>query len=254
VSLLSRIADVFRGERPIRDIDKDLAAHSDGAVEHGPDPVDARRAFGSQLRRRESGRDARFIAWLDSLRADAVFGWRQLNKHKATSAAAILSLGLAIGACTAAFRLIDALFLRPLPISDPQRLYVVSRPGGGRGDGWEHMRFRRMRAAMKEQADLIAVSFPEQTDLAYASGQEMEQAYLQYVSGWMFRAFGLRPHLGRLLAEDDDLEPGTHPVAVLSYNYWTRRFRRDPKAIGSTLTIARKYGMGSDLYDIVGVA
>src|SRR5258708_11791866 len=111
-------------------------------------------------------------AWLDSVRADVVFGWRQLNKHKVTSAAAILSLGLALGACSAAFRLIDALFLRPLPISDPQCLYVVSRRGDGLGDGWEHMRFRRMRATMKDQADLIAVSFPEQTDLAYASDRE----------------------------------------------------------------------------------
>lgn len=111
------------------------------------------------------------VAWFDSLRADAVFGRRQLSKHKVTSAAAILSLGLAIGASTAAFSLVDALFLRPLPIRDPQSLDVVSRPGA---DGWEHMRFRRMRAAMKDRADLIAVSFPEQTDLTYASGLAME--------------------------------------------------------------------------------
>ena len=191
---------------------------------------------------------------LDSLRADAVFSWRQLKKHKTTSAASILSLGLALGACTAAFRLIDALFLRPLPISDPQRLFVISRPGSGRGDGWEHVRFRKMRTAMKNQADLIAVSFPEQTDLTYAGGQGIEEAYVQYVSGWMFRSFGLQPASGRLLTEDDDLHPNAHPVAVLSYRYWTRRFGRDPKAVGGTVTIARKYGMGSDLYDIVGVA
>ena len=188
---------------------------------------------------------------LDSLRADIVFGWRQLNKRKITSAAAILSLGLAIGASTAAFRLVDALFLRPLPISDPQRLYVVSRPGS---DGWEHMRFRRMRAAMKDRADLIAVSFPEQTDLAYTSGEAMEKANLQYVSGWMFRSFGLRPALGRLLNEHDDLNPGAHPVAVLSYDYWTRRFERDAKVVGSNVSIARKYGVGSEIFDIVGVA
>ncbi|HEY3940676.1 MAG TPA: ABC transporter permease [Bryobacteraceae bacterium] len=198
------------------------------------------------------------IRRLESLRADIVFGWRQLNKHKITSAAAILSLGLAIGACTAAFRLMDALFLRPLPISEPQRLYVISRPGSGFGDGWEHMRFRRMRAAMKDHADLIAVSFPEQTDLRFASdqgsGQGMEKAYVQYVSGWMFRSFGLRPALGRLLTEEDDLEPGAHPLAVLSYDYWTRRFERNPKVIGSTITIARKYGVGSEVFDIIGVA
>jgi len=78
------------------------------------------------MRQRESSRDAQLIVWLDSLRADAVFGWRQLNKRKATSAAAILSLGLAIGACTSAFRIIDALFLRPLPIANPDGLYGVS--------------------------------------------------------------------------------------------------------------------------------
>ena len=112
------------------------------------------------------------IAWLDSLRADAIFGWRQLNKHKTTSAAVILSLGLAIGACTAAFRLFDALFLKPLPISDPKRLYTSSRSEGGFGDGWEYMRFLNMRAAMKGEADLIAVSFPEQTDLCVFRNRE----------------------------------------------------------------------------------
>ena len=62
----------------------------------------------------------------------------------------------------------------------------------------------------------------------------MEKAYLQYVSGWMFGSFGLRPALGRLLTENDDLKPGAHPYAVLSYDYWTRRFGRDPKVIGRT--------------------
>ena len=194
------------------------------------------------------------IAWLDSVRADAIFSWRQLNKHKTTSAAAILSLGLAIGACTAAFQLFDALFLKPLPISDPKRLYTISRSEGGFGDGWEYMRFLKMRAAMKGEADLIAVSFPEQTDLAYGSSETVESAYVQYVSGWMFRSFGLRPELGRLLSDDDDREPGAHPIAVLSYDYWTRRFGRNPKVVGSTVRITRKYGIGSDIFEVVGVA
>ena len=51
----------------------------------------------------------------------------------------------------------------------------------------------------------------------------MEKAHLQYVSGWMFAAFGLRPALGRLFTENDDLEPGANPVAVISYDYWSRR-------------------------------
>ena len=60
----------------------------------------------------------------------------------------------------------------------------------------------------------------------------MEKAQVQYVSGWMFDAFGLRPAAGRLLTEDDDLKPNAHPYAVLSHDYWTRRFGQDPKVVG----------------------
>jgi predicted permease len=104
-----------------------------------------------------------------------------------------------------------------------------------------------MRAAVKEQAELIAISYAERTDLTYRSDQEMERAYLQYVSGWMFDSFGLRPALGRLLSESDDLQPGAHPYAVLSYEYWTRRFGQDPKVLGRT------FRLGDRLYEIVGV-
>ncbi len=76
----------------------------------------------------------------------------------------------------------------------------------------------------------------------------MEKAYRQYVSGSMFGAFGLRPAAGRLLTENDDVTPGAHPVAVLSYDYWTRRFGQDPKVVGRT------FRMGDDIYQIVGVA
>ena len=251
----SRIANVFRGERVSREIDEELSSHIEEAIAEGRDPGEARRAFGSALRRREESRDIRLIAWLDSLRADAVFGWRQLMKRKVTSAAAILSLALAIGACTAAFRLIDALLLRPLPVSQPQRLYAVSRQEfrlswDGKAhiyDGWAYPAFRLMRAEVKDQADLIAVSGVNRTDLTYASDQETEKAVVQYVSGWMFNSFGLRPAAGRLLTEDDDRELGAHPYAVLSDDYWTRRFQGDPKVIGRT------FRMGNRLYEIVGV-
>src|ERR1700683_4701317 len=127
MSLWSRITNVFRGEGPSRDIDEELQSHIAEALEQGRDPTEARRAFGSPLRHREQSRDVRLIAWLDSLRSDVIFGWRQLAKRKVTSAAAILSLGLGIGACVSAFRLIDALLLRPLPIAAPQRLYSLYR-------------------------------------------------------------------------------------------------------------------------------
>jgi len=254
MSLWSRIGNVLRGDRLNREIDEELEAHVEEAIARGRDPIEARSAFGSALRHRENSRDVRLVAWLESLRADAVFGFRQLKKTKITSAAAILSLALAIGACTSAFRLIDALLLRPLPVANPERLYDLSRQGiGPEGkpqtfDGWAYPDFQLMRAAVADQAELFAVSYAEPVDLTYKSDEEMERAYLQYVSGWMFPALGLRPALGRVFTGNDDLKPGGHPYAVLAYDYWTHRFGQDSHVIGRT------FRMGNELYQIAGVA
>jgi predicted permease len=254
MSLWSRIANVFRGVDPNREIDEELQSHIEEAIEQGRDLAEARRAFGSPLRHREESRDVRLIAWLDSLRADAIFGWRQLMKRKATSAAAILSLALGIGACTSAFRLIDALLLRPLPVAEPQQLYALSRQGGelvggkpATFDSWSYIGFQQMREAVKDQAELLAISYAVRTDLTYRSDQEIEKASVQFVSGRMFPAFGLQAAAGRLLTANDDLKPGAHPYAVLSYDYWARRLGRDPKVIGRT------FRMADNLYEIVGV-
>lgn len=204
-------------------------------------------------RSREQSRNIRLGVWLDSVRADFVFGWKQLRKRKGTSAAAILSLAVGIGSCVAAFRLIDALLLRPLPISGADRLYLVAREGVGPGgdlrisESCEYPLFRLMRSAVQNDADLIAVSYADRVDLSYTSDEEMEKAYRQYVSGSMFSSFGLRPSVGRLFTPADDHTLGAHPVAVLSFDYWSRRFDRDPSVVGRTLRI------GNDLFEIVGV-
>lgn len=254
MSFWSRVVNVFRGDRLNHEIDEELESHIQEAIEHGRDPAAVRRAFGSTLRHREESRDVRLLTWVDSLRADAIFGLRQLNKNKIASGAAILSLALAIGACTSAFRLIDALLLRPLPVVEPEGLYILSRHGAGFDgkpgtfDEYPYPLFRQLRGAVNDQAELLAISFEERIDLTYASDQEMEKAHIQYVSGSMFGTFGLRPVLGRLFAESDDVTPGAHPVAVLSHDYWTHRFGQDPKVIGHT------FRLGNDLYQIVGVA
>jgi len=74
MSLWSRITNVLRPGRLNREIDEEFASHMEEAVAHGRDPRESRRAFGSALRKREESRDIRLITWLDSLRADAVFG------------------------------------------------------------------------------------------------------------------------------------------------------------------------------------
>src|SRR5215510_2206652 len=126
MSLWSRIANVFRRDSLNREIEEELQSHLAEAIAEGRDPAEARRAFGGLLHHRERSRDIRLIPWLESIYADSVFAWRQIVKRKTTSAAAILSLALAIGACLAAFRLMDAMLFRPLPVAGSDRLYAVT--------------------------------------------------------------------------------------------------------------------------------
>ena len=254
MSFWSRISYVFRGDRLNREIDEEFAAHMEEAIAAGEDPSEVRRTFGSPLRLREQSREVRIAGWLDNLRADLIFGWRQLLKRKVTTAAAVLSLALAMGSCTAAFRLIDALLWRPLPVANADRLYSLSRSCIGFNgtfqtfDGWAYPDFKLMSAAVEGKAQLIAVSYPDRYDISYGSDEEVEKPYIQYVSGSMFSAFGLKPALGRLLEASDDGAPRSAPYAVLSYDYWSNRFGRDPAVIGRT------FRMGNDTIQIVGVA
>jgi putative ABC transport system permease protein len=256
MSLWSRVANVFRGDQVSREIAEEMESHIAEAVEQGRDPDEARLALGrdyQQRQQREASYEVRTVGWLALLRADILFGYRQLKRNKVTSAVAILSLALAMGACIGAFRLMDALLWRPLPVANAERLYALSREVFDlqgkpiRSDMWAYPSFSLMRDAVKDQAELIAVSPASRTDLTYGSDQDMEKANVQYVSGSMFQAFGLRPALGRLLAESDDRTPGSHPYAVLSYDYWTQRFGQDPHIVGRTM----RYG--KELYEITGV-
>lgn len=253
MSLWSRLTNALRPGRLEGDLEEEMQSHLAEAAQQGRDPQEARRAFGPQLQQREHSRDLKIAAWLDSLRADTVFSWRQILKNKAVFGAAILSLALATGACTAAFRLVDALLLRPLPVAHPERLYTYAyqeedaKGSKDIGDGCSYPLFRRLREAGKADAQVMAISYPGRADLTYGSDQEMEKTLRQFVSGNTFDVFGLRPALGRLLGAADDVKPGAHPVAVISHDYWVRRFGGDPSAIG------RKFRLGLDSFEIVGV-
>jgi len=256
MSLWSRISNALHTERLNREIDEELQSHIEEAIAAGRDPDEARRTFGSILRQREASHGIRVAGWLESVLADVSFGWRQLCRNKLTSAAAVLSLALGIGSCVGAFRLIDALLWRPLPISDSSKLYVLSRKmiglyGKPIEDGyWATPELKVMRDAVKDQADLIAISDADRTDITWATdgaGDDLEKAHVAYVSGNMFAVFGLEPTLGRLLIPADDRARGAGPYAVLSWDYWNHRFGRDPHVLGRSLRI------GDQTFEIVGV-
>jgi hypothetical protein len=157
--------------------------------------------------------------------------------------------------------------LRTLPVSQPERLFylavnTIDREGHpDYRDDFDYPAFRRYRDAVADRADLMVVGISAPQDVVFASADEPEKVYRQFVSGNVFAVFGLQPALGRLLTPNDDLTPGAHPVAVLSYDYWTRRLARDPAVLGKTLRMGRDaviigktLSQGNDRFEIVGVA
>lgn len=254
MSWIGRLSNVFRQQRLNREIEEELASHIEEAVERGTSAEEARKALGSTLRNREHSRDIKLLPWLDSLTSDIVFGWRQLRKRPVVSAAVILSLTLAIGATTAAFRLVNAVLLRTLPVADPQRLFYAATthvdPNGHLDyrDDFDYPTFRRYSEAVADRAELMVAGRVSSRQIAvFSSVSGEERVHRQYVSGNLFPVFGLQPAIGRLLTPDDDRIPGGHPVAVLSYNFWTHRFGRDPGVVGATFRIGR------DTFTIIGV-
>ena len=258
---LQRLLGSVRRTRTDRDLAEELELHMQLAREEeerrGHSPSNAARKtriqWGGASQAMDALREQRGVPWISAFSSDVVFGWRQLNKHRMSSAAAILSLGLAIGATTAAFRLVDAVLLRKLPVANPDNLLYVSFTSTDsqnrveERDDFDYPTFQRYARAIGNRAELMVVGMSAPEDVTVGASDEPERVFKQYVSGNVFPAFGLQPAAGRLLVVADDDNPAAHAVAVISYDYWERRFGRDPKAIGQTLR------RGRQPYEIVGV-
>ena len=150
---------------------------------------------------------------------DVKYGGRILAKHPIVTAAAILSLGLASGASIAAFGLIDALILRPLPVRQPERLaYLAMRnveAGANEVDSFSYPLFQRLDEAARPHAELFGASYPWPHSASIDRTQsEDERASAQWISGRAFGVLGITPAVGRVLTADDDRNPGQSPVAV----------------------------------------
>lgn len=250
MSWFSRLVNVVRGRRLDRDLADEIGFHLEARaadlVKEGLSVEEANRRalqqFGNQLRVRESSRDVKVMPWLDSILRDIGFGVRLCRRYRAVTAAAVISLSLAIGACAAAFSLIDALILRPLPVDDPRSLiYVAQRAPADTRDGlsFNYPLFGQLREASRSHVRLFAMSDQARRDASFDGG-EPERVYGQWVSGDAFALLGVKPAIGRLLTSADDVNPGQHPVAVLSHDFWMRRFGGSVDVLGRWVTIRDK--------------
>jgi predicted permease len=194
---------------------------------------------------------------IHALAQDVRYGLSLLRTKAAVTLAAIGSLALAIASTTVAFSLLDAIVLRPLPVSHPEELTLLSylspddMAQAHETGSFSYPYFERAREAAKPMASVFAMSaqFPREitVDQRGSEPAEPELAYAQHVSGDAFNLLGLRPALGRLLLPSDDVRPGDHAVAVISHDYWRRRFQSDPNVLQRHLTIGKRE------FQIIGV-
>src|SRR5437899_2866347 len=249
-----RLRSLFRRARQDRELDAEMSAHLELAIEEnlerGLSPAEARRQalvrFGGPQQVKESHREARGLPLLETLLQDFRFALRMLRRSPGFALVAIFCLTLGIGANAAVFSWMEGLLFRPYPaVAHQERLLALTGTA---------------------QADRTALSWPDFLDLqrncklfdaffvskimgtTLSIGDRAQVATGSIVSSNYFPALGVHPILGRAFDPNEDVGRGAHPVTVISYQLWKERFAGDPQIIGKTQR------MNGVLHTIIGVA
>jgi len=175
-----------------------------------------------------------------TLSGDLRLALRGLRRSPLFASVAILSLALGIGANTAIFTLIDQILLRKLPVKEPDRLVMLYQQGAHMGSNMgQRMHSYPVYQDFQQRAEPLAeVLCRRLMPASVAIDNQTERVQAEMVSGNYFTMLGVKPAAGRVFSsqEDDQVYRG-HPVVVLSYDYWTTRFSRDPTVIGKKILV-----------------
>lgn len=182
---------------------------------------------------------------MDTLIADLRYAVRLLRKSPAFALVAIGTLALGIGATTAIFSTVDAVLIRRLPYTDPNRLVMVweeasfaglpkNTPAPGNYTDWQ----RRARSF----SDIAAT---RGTTASLTGDGAPEQVRGRGVTANFFRVLGVTPRLGRTITAEEDRAGAA--VVVISHRLWQRRYAGDPSIVGRTLL------MNDNRYEVIGV-
>lgn len=207
----------------------------------------ARVELGQPSTQGERYREAIGLAPFDSLMGDLRYGLRSLFKNPGFSIVAVLSLALGIGATTSMFSLIYAVLLHPVPYADWQRLtypIYLNQDQPSSPERWFGLTSSQYRELL--QAKSIESASGIMTANGEITGHELpEDVFVNYVTENIGEFTGMPALLGRTLQLSD--ARNTQAIAVLSYEFWMRRYDGDRTVIGHTLEIDHTP------YTIVGV-
>lgn len=180
--------------------------------------------------------------WLDKLGRDLRYGLRSLAGNPGFAIAAILTLALGVGANTAVFSVMNAVLLETLPVANADRLFNLRTSFAPRraatvdsSQTFSYAVYDALRRQNSGLSPVIAYVPLSTSEVAVRIGTEPEEAEGDMVSGTFFSGLGVSLPFGRGFTEAD--ETSHAPIAVISYNYWTRRFARNPNVLGTTLYV-----------------
>jgi predicted permease len=187
---------------------------------------------------------------MSTLTRDLRYAVRTLARTPAFTFIVILTLGLGIGANTAIFSLMDQVLLRQLAVKNPGELVQLDGPGAFNGRTYNDRTFSYpMYQDLRDRNEVftgLVARFETFCTLTFRN--QSERINVEVISGNTFDVLGVSPAVGRALRPDDDRVPGGHPVAMLSYGYWQRRFAGDPGVLNQVVTI------NSTPMTIIGIA
>jgi putative ABC transport system permease protein len=185
---------------------------------------------------------------MNSLWQDLRYGARMFIKAPGFTLIAVLSIAVGIAANTSVFTVVNAMLFKPMPVAEPERLVALytREPNSSFPHAFSFPDYKDYRDHNDVFSDLfvhyhVSISLKNRDDKAELISGEL-------VTGNYFAGLGVTPATGRLLAPDDDLVPGGHPLAVLNHTFWQRRFGADPNIVGRVVRLN-----GHD-FTVIGVA
>jgi len=265
MSWLTRLVNALHSRRLDEDLAEEMRDHLElrtaALRDQGLEPAEARRQARLRFRKHHLAVRRKPRHWSVGATGrcpERCLLW--LARHAQESGlalTAVLSLGLAIGATTAVYSIVDAAILRPLPVPHAGRLVMLAYPGisdpgnanPAERQSFSYPEFLQFASVAQPVARLGLFSSPERVEgRSDDHDAPVERISRAYVSGQAFDILGVRAAVGRLFSVEQDRFPQSRPSAVLSYDYWQRRFHGDPAVLGRSMVIAGK------LFEIAGVA
>jgi predicted permease len=243
---LNRLFSFFRKKPLDHDLDEEMAAHLEFAIEEnisrGLSPEAARRQamirFGGVMQAKEQQREARGLLGLDILIQDLTYTLRTLRRDRSFTIVAVLILGLGIGANIAVFSVVNTILIRPLPFRDSGQVLWMAPAASKCGFSCEtytadaYDEFRAQNHAFQDVAGYFAFSSSDNVKLT-GHGQPKPATGILVTQNF-FQTLGVEPAMGRLFA-DDEARKGARSVALLSYAYWKSQFASDPNIVGQAI-------------------